>query len=393
MATRPLDDATRHELYEWLDSIPLSRPKKFISRDFADAYLLAEVIAHYQPRMVELHNYPAALSLANKRVNWETLQSKVLRKLRVSLSRDDIEALANAMPNAIERVLLQVRPALERLAAQQEQEAVPGARGARERERNHIPGEGRMGARAEAPADPRTNARRPGPTQPLQRQPRRTAAPGEPAVEGAQDRVRDLYREEGNAAAQVGRATEHRSVGGYPLDTRDLESVGVRDYRDQRDPHDQRDPRDPRDIRGAYDPYDDYGAYGADNAVAASAASAASATSAVSASASNATEVGLYRSHPPEFPDASGAPAAPVAQARTDARPKPTRQSPAARAPTDEEYERLQAKLQAADAERILMCQKIENLEKLLHMKDSRIAAMNAKIQNLTAKVQALEAQ
>lgn len=45
------------ELYAWVDSVPLSRPKKSIARDFSDAVLVAEIVHHYFPRMVELHNY------------------------------------------------------------------------------------------------------------------------------------------------------------------------------------------------------------------------------------------------------------------------------------------------------------------------------------------------
>jgi CH-like domain in sperm protein len=45
------------ELYAWVDSVPLSRPKKSIARDFSDAVLVAEIVHHYFPRLVELHNY------------------------------------------------------------------------------------------------------------------------------------------------------------------------------------------------------------------------------------------------------------------------------------------------------------------------------------------------
>ena len=47
-------------IYEWIDSLPLSRPKKNISRDFSDGGLLAEVIKHYYPKLVDVHNYPPA---------------------------------------------------------------------------------------------------------------------------------------------------------------------------------------------------------------------------------------------------------------------------------------------------------------------------------------------
>ena len=43
-------------IYEWVDSIPLSRQKKNISRDFNDAVLFAEMIKYHYPRLVNIHN-------------------------------------------------------------------------------------------------------------------------------------------------------------------------------------------------------------------------------------------------------------------------------------------------------------------------------------------------
>ena len=65
-------------IYEWIDSLPLSRPKKNISRDFSDGGLLAEVIKHYYPKLVDVHNYPPASSSNQKCYNWSTLNSKTL---------------------------------------------------------------------------------------------------------------------------------------------------------------------------------------------------------------------------------------------------------------------------------------------------------------------------
>ena len=68
-------------IYEWVDSIPLSRQKKNISRDFNDAVLFAEMIKYHYPRLVDLHNYPSASSTKAKIINWETLNKKVLKKI------------------------------------------------------------------------------------------------------------------------------------------------------------------------------------------------------------------------------------------------------------------------------------------------------------------------
>ncbi|KAL2652438.1 hypothetical protein R1flu_020566 [Riccia fluitans] len=92
-------------LYSWIDGIPLSRPKRNIARDFSDGVLVAEVLAHYCPKLVDVHNYSAANSLAQKVYNWNTLNVKVFRRLHFSLTKDDIEAVANCEPQMIERIL------------------------------------------------------------------------------------------------------------------------------------------------------------------------------------------------------------------------------------------------------------------------------------------------
>jgi hypothetical protein len=43
-----------------------SRPKKNIARDFSDGLLVAEIIHHLYPKMIDLHNFFDANSLAAK---------------------------------------------------------------------------------------------------------------------------------------------------------------------------------------------------------------------------------------------------------------------------------------------------------------------------------------
>ena len=57
MDAPPLNEEELNNIYNWVDEIPLSRPKKNIARDFSDGVLMAEIVKHYYPTMVELHNY------------------------------------------------------------------------------------------------------------------------------------------------------------------------------------------------------------------------------------------------------------------------------------------------------------------------------------------------
>ena len=103
-----MSDLTEEQLralYAWIDAIPLSRPKRNISRDFSDGVLLAEVIGVYFPQLVEIHNYSPANSVQQKIYNLETLNTRVLKKLGFQITRPTMDAIVNCRPGAVENVL------------------------------------------------------------------------------------------------------------------------------------------------------------------------------------------------------------------------------------------------------------------------------------------------
>jgi len=73
-----------------VDNIPFSRVKKNINRDFADGVMMAELIYHYYPKIVDLHNYPPANSHHQKVQNWIILNNKVLKKIGFNLNKNQI---------------------------------------------------------------------------------------------------------------------------------------------------------------------------------------------------------------------------------------------------------------------------------------------------------------
>ena len=88
-------DEELHALYQWVDEIPLSRPKRNIARDFSDGVLVAELVSHYLPRFIDLHNYSGASNVTQKLYNWQTLNDKVFRRLGFSLGQRERENTAN----------------------------------------------------------------------------------------------------------------------------------------------------------------------------------------------------------------------------------------------------------------------------------------------------------
>ena len=108
-----LDDFSLRSLYAWIDCIPLSRKKKDLTRDFSDGVLVAEIIKHYFPSMVELHNYPSVNSLSQKLINWETLSKRVLTKLSYSVPHCVLKQITESSPDVVQTFLLGLMQKIE----------------------------------------------------------------------------------------------------------------------------------------------------------------------------------------------------------------------------------------------------------------------------------------
>lgn len=93
------------EIYKWVDTIPLSRAKKNIARDFSDGVLISEVVHHFFPKLIELHNYSATNSVSQKAYNWRTINQKVFRKIGFQISEQDVNDIVTCKRGACERVL------------------------------------------------------------------------------------------------------------------------------------------------------------------------------------------------------------------------------------------------------------------------------------------------
>eukprot|EP00039_Didymoeca_costata_P017158 m.316040 g.316040 ORF g.316040 m.316040 type:complete len:237 (+) comp16499_c0_seq8:254-964(+) len=104
-----MDDKDLEDLYAWIDEIPLSRQKRNISRDFSDGVLVAEVIRHFIPKIVELHNYQPASAVKQKLENWHVLQRKVFKKLRLVVPENVLEGVTQQTPGVVEVVLNNIR--------------------------------------------------------------------------------------------------------------------------------------------------------------------------------------------------------------------------------------------------------------------------------------------
>lgn len=73
MQAPPINEDEMEQLLEWLDSIPFSKAKRNITRDFADGVFVAELMKIFFPDLVQIHNYPAVSAKNAKFSNWKTL--------------------------------------------------------------------------------------------------------------------------------------------------------------------------------------------------------------------------------------------------------------------------------------------------------------------------------
>ncbi|KAL7059445.1 hypothetical protein AAHC03_013671 [Spirometra sp. Aus1] len=118
-----LDDEVLRDLYTWVDTVPLSRPKRNIARDFSDGVLVAEVVKHFFPKYVDLHNFQTCNRIEAKRNNWLMLNWRIFNKFNFKLSDDVIESLISARPGTIEKLLLLLRSKINKQLQESETES------------------------------------------------------------------------------------------------------------------------------------------------------------------------------------------------------------------------------------------------------------------------------
>ena len=94
------------ELRAWVDEPEYSRPRRNFARDFSDGVLVAELISHFCPHLVELAQYRTCNATSGKIYNWNMLNRNPLKQLGLQLSRAEIIAVTGQKLPALEKVLM-----------------------------------------------------------------------------------------------------------------------------------------------------------------------------------------------------------------------------------------------------------------------------------------------
>ncbi|XP_061646729.1 sperm flagellar protein 1 isoform X2 [Phyllopteryx taeniolatus] len=110
---RELDEDELQDLYAWIDKIRLSRPKRHIANDFSDGVMVAEVVKHFFPKIIDLHNYTPASSTQQKLSNWNLLNRKVFSKLNFHVPEKSVKKIVLRSAGVIESVLSGLREKID----------------------------------------------------------------------------------------------------------------------------------------------------------------------------------------------------------------------------------------------------------------------------------------
>lgn len=108
-----LSDKDLQEVYSWINTIQLSRPRRHLGWDFSDGRLAAEIIHKHKPTLFDLKNFPTVNAREYKLSNWEALSRKALRFINIELSAQDILDLVDGYPSSIENFLFVLKFKLE----------------------------------------------------------------------------------------------------------------------------------------------------------------------------------------------------------------------------------------------------------------------------------------
>lgn len=114
-------DTLSREVLKWIQSLDLAYSVKNVRRcmcavdlarrgahpplhercrDFANGFLVAEMLSRYDDKNVQMHSYDNGTSVAVRKDNWEQLK-KVLRKKGFEVSGSEVDDIIHCKPGAI----------------------------------------------------------------------------------------------------------------------------------------------------------------------------------------------------------------------------------------------------------------------------------------------------
>lgn len=96
----------QYELNQWLEQNDIHSNN--LRRFFTDVLPLARLLSRHYPELIDLNYYPPKNSVHNKLCNWESFNKRVLSRLGVQLTREQMVRVARSIPGSVDLLLYSV---------------------------------------------------------------------------------------------------------------------------------------------------------------------------------------------------------------------------------------------------------------------------------------------
>lgn len=98
-----------YKIYNWIDSITFSRPKKSLTRDFSDGVNFVELLNKVcKPSPIQVHTVSRSFNTKQKQANWNEIKNKMNKKTLIKISDEEVTNIINMKPYEIEGLLERV---------------------------------------------------------------------------------------------------------------------------------------------------------------------------------------------------------------------------------------------------------------------------------------------
>ncbi|XP_030381401.1 uncharacterized protein LOC115629168 isoform X2 [Scaptodrosophila lebanonensis] len=115
-----LTSVEKYELDAWLQEHNIN-PNN-LRRSFTDVLPLARLLSRLYPELVDVNHYPPRNSVQSKISNWTLFNKRVLERLGVRITREEMDRVARSVPGSIDLLLFSImRAHMETVGKRKEQ--------------------------------------------------------------------------------------------------------------------------------------------------------------------------------------------------------------------------------------------------------------------------------
>lgn len=126
-----MTEATMKPILDWLEEVPFTKESALrnIAREFSDGYCIAEVVAHFCPKLIDMNVYHPVSATPQKVTQWNTLNKKVLSKLDCTTPTAMIKKVVDYKEGAAELILRNLKLKIEHHLKPERKESAGPIRG------------------------------------------------------------------------------------------------------------------------------------------------------------------------------------------------------------------------------------------------------------------------